>query len=275
MIRAWSAWDDLPTGFAAPLTVMEAEDAAAPAIVAAAATPLNQIQLTTFCEDNIELWLSEQDNIWRLNNVTKASSKFTLVCGKLPRSIMNVFGQDICEIGLGPDPFTELCSFLIRHFGKNKWNAYFQLLSLPSAVENVKPFAVLSQLKSLLPFGADVNSEMFMAMFLMRLPESTREAVGSAGHVTVNAMCAHADNMYSFRGGFPSMTVAAAVQQRSRSPAKNDKKKGEKQGKTRTIRPTNVNFFDYKNPKNGSCKFHNFYGANAERCNSPCNVAGN
>ena len=91
MIRAWSAWDDLPTGFAAPLTVMASEDAAAPAIVAAAATPLIQIQLTTFNEDNIELWLSEQENIWRLNNVTKASSKFAVVCGKLPRSIMDVF----------------------------------------------------------------------------------------------------------------------------------------------------------------------------------------
>jgi hypothetical protein len=275
MIRAWSDWDNLPTGFAAPLTNMSSEDAAAPAIVAAAATPLIQIQLTTFSEDNIELWLSEQENIWRLNNVTKASSKFAVVCGKLPRSIMDVFGQEIGAIGLGPDPFVELSKFLIRHFGRNKWNSYFQLLSLPIAVENVKPFTVLSQLKSLLPFGADVNSEMFMAMFLMRLPESTREAVGSAGHVTVNAMCAHAENMYSFRGGFPSTTVAAAVQQRSRSPAKTDKKKGEKQGKTRTIRPTNVNFFDFKNPKNGSCKFHNFYGANAEKCYSPCNAAGN
>jgi len=254
---------------------MSSEDAAAPALAAVAATPLAQIQLTTFSESNIEMWLSEHENVWMLNHVTKASSKFAVVRSKLPRTIMDVFGQEIGAIGLGPDPYTELCNFLIKHFGRNKWNSYFQLLSLPIAVENVRPFTVLRQLKSLLPFGASDNSEMFMAMFLMRLPESTREAVGSAGHVTVNAMCAHAENMYSFRGGFPSMTVAAAAQQRSRSPAKTDKKKGEKQGKTRQIRPTNVNFFDFKNPKNGSCKFHNFYGANAEKCYSPCNVAGN
>jgi len=254
---------------------MSSEDAAAPALAAVAATPLAQIQLTTFSESNIEMWLSEHENVWMLNHVTKASSKFAVVRSKLPRTIMDVFGQEIGAIGLGPDPYTELCNFLIKHFGRNKWNSYFQLLSLPIAVENVRPFTVLSQLKSLLPFGASDNSEMFMAMFLMRLPESTREAVGAAGHVTVAAMCAHAENMYSFRGGFASMTAAAAVQQRSRSPAKTDKKKGEKQGKTRQVRPTYVSFFDFKNPKNGSCKFHNYYGAQSEKCNSPCNVTGN
>ena len=176
---------------------------------------------------------------------------------------------------MGPDPYAALCQFLITNFGKNKWFSYFQLLSLPIAVENVRPFAVLRQLKSLLPFGASDENEIFMAMFLMRLPESTREAVGAANHATVAAMCAHAENMYSFRGGYASMTAAAAVQQRSRSPAKTDKKKGEKQGKTRQVRPTYVSFFDFKNPKNGSCKFHNYYGAQSEKCISPCNVMGN
>ena len=71
------------------------------------------------------------------------------------------------------------------------------------------------------------------------------------------------------------MTAAAAVHQRSRSPAKTDKKKSEKQGKPRQIRSAYVSFFDYKNPKNGSCKFHNYYGAGAEKCVSPCNVMGN
>ena len=275
MTRAWSAWDNLPVNFAAPLTNMASEDAAASALAAVAATPLFQIQLTAFSDSNIEMWLSEHEHVWDLNHVTKASSKFTLVRSKLPRTIMDVFGQEIGRIGLGPDPYTELCDFLIKNFGRNKWHSYFQLLSLPIAVENVRPLQVLGQLKSLMPFGASDNNEIFMAMFLMRLPESTREAVGAANHATVAAMCAHAENMYSFRGGYASMTAAAAVQQRSKSPAKTDKKKSEKQGKTRQIRSAYVSFFDFKNPKNGSCKFHNYYGAGSEKCNSPCNVTGN
>ena len=254
---------------------MATVDAAAPAIVAAAATPLANIQLTAFSENNIEVWLSEQENVWYINNVTRANDKYTLVLSKLPRTIMDIFGSEIAAIGLGPDPYAALCQFLITNFGKNKWFSYFQLLSLPIAFEKIRPLKILGKLKSFMPFGASDSNEIFMAMFLIRLPESTREAVGAANHATVTAMCAHAENMYSFRGGYASMTAAAAVQQRSKSPAKTDKKKSEKQGKTRQIRSSNVSFFDFKNPKNGSCKFHNYYGAGSEKCNSPCNVTGN
>ena len=70
MTQAWSAWDKLPVHFAAPLTNMASVDAAAPAIVAAAATPLANIHLTAFNENNIEVWLSEHEDVWNINNVT-------------------------------------------------------------------------------------------------------------------------------------------------------------------------------------------------------------
>ena len=99
---------------------MASVDAAAPAIVAAAATPLANIQLTAFSENNIEVWLSEQENVWYINNVTRANDKYTLVLSKLPRTIMDIFGSEIAAIGLGPDPYAALCQFLITNFGKNK-----------------------------------------------------------------------------------------------------------------------------------------------------------
>ena len=128
-----------------------------------------------------------------------------------------------------------------------------------------------------MPYGASENNELFMAMFLMRLPDSTREAVGAANHATVTAMCAHAENMYNFRGGYgPMATAAAAVQQRSRSPAKTDGNRSEKQGKARyKKRSASVSFAAFKNSKNGSCKFHNYYGAKAEKFFAPCNVTEN
>ena len=90
MTRAWSAWDRLPVGFAAPLADMSSEDAAASAIVAAAATPLANVHLAAFNKNNIELWLSEHNTVFYLNNVTKAIAKYTLVRSKLPRTIMDV-----------------------------------------------------------------------------------------------------------------------------------------------------------------------------------------
>ena len=254
---------------------MASVDAAAPAIVAAAATPLVNIHLTAFSENDIEVWLSEHEIAWNINNVTRAKDKYMVVLSKLPRTIMNVFGSEIGAIGLGPDPYAALCRFLITNFGKNKWLSYFQLLSLPIAFEKIRPLKILEKLKSFMPFGASDNNEIFMAMFLMRLPESIRMAVGAAKHATVTAMCAHAENMYSFRDGYGSMTAAAAAHQRSRSPAKTDKKKSEKQGKPQTSRSTYVSFLHFKNPNNGSCKYHNYYGAKTEKCISPCSVTEN
>jgi hypothetical protein len=276
MTQTFSSWHSLPSSFAATIADMSSEDAAAPAIVAAAATPLAHIHLDSFIENNVELWLSRHETMWYVNNVTKSLSKYQLVRSALPRTIMDVYGTEIASISLGPDPYAVLCDFLIKNFGKNKWFSYFQLLSLPIAVENVRPLELLGKLKNHLPFGASDNNELFMAMFLMRLPESTREAVGAANHATVTAMCAHAENMYNFRGGYESMTAAAAVQQRSRSPAKTDRKRSEKQGKARSKNHSiNVSFFAFKNPNNGSCKFHNYFGVKAEKCISPCNVTEN
>ena len=119
---------------------MASVDAAAPAIVAAAATPLANIHLTAFNENNIEVWLSEHEDVWSINNVTRAKDKYTLVRSRLPRTIMDVFGSEIGAIGSGPDPYAALCDFLIKNFGKNKWYSYFQLLSCPSPLKMSGPF---------------------------------------------------------------------------------------------------------------------------------------
>ena len=50
MTQTFSVWHSLLSGFAAPIPYMSSEDAAAPAIVAAAATPLNQIRLDAYNE---------------------------------------------------------------------------------------------------------------------------------------------------------------------------------------------------------------------------------
>ena len=87
-------------------------------------------------------------------------------------------------------PYDALQKFLLGQFGKSKWTSYFDLLRLPSTVETARPSTVLARLGSYLPFNADANNEIFMAMFLMRLPPSIRESVGSSNHtITVVTPC--------------------------------------------------------------------------------------
>ena len=98
---------------------------------------------------------------------------------------------------------------------------------MPPTVEDIRLSLVYGKLRSLLPFGADQNNEIFMAMFLLRLPPSVREQVGAADHATVAAMVSHADRVWSFRGGSDPV-VAAAAERRSRSPASSPGRRNKK-----------------------------------------------
>ena len=187
--------------FAAPLVCEMSVPHTDAAVAAAATAATHLVRLDEFTEHNIEQWFNSHTWQFHNNRVTKSADKYALARAKLPRSIMDAYTSELDALFLREDPYEALRHFLISQFGKSKWISYFELLRLPVIVEDIRPLAVFTKLKSLLPFGADQNNEIFMAMFLLRLPPSTREQVGSAEHTTVAAMVSHADRVWSFRGG--------------------------------------------------------------------------
>ncbi len=78
-----------------------------------------------------------------------------------------------------------------------------------------------------LPPGVSLDNDLFLAMFLMRLPPSMREAVGAGSHGIAATMVKAADALWDARDGHDP-TVAAASTQRSRSPAPHSRKRGDK-----------------------------------------------
>ena len=116
---------------------------------------------------------------WEFHNkkITKSADKYSLARAKLPKSIMDVYTRELDALFLQDDPYEALRHFVILQFGKSKWLSYFELLRLPSTVEDIRLSLVYGKLRSLLPYGADCNNKMFMAMFLLRLPPSVREQV--------------------------------------------------------------------------------------------------
>jgi hypothetical protein len=85
----------------------------------------------------------------------------------------------------------------------------------------------MGNLKQHLPPGVSPDNDLFLAMFLIRLPPSMRETVGAGAHKTAAAMVKAADGLWDARGGHDP-TVAAASTQRSRSPASGSGKRGDK-----------------------------------------------
>ncbi len=94
--------------------------------------------------------------------------------------------------------------------------SYFELLRLPMEIQGPKPSVLMGKLKQHLPHGVSPDNDLFLAMFLIRLPPSIREVVSGRNHKTAMAMVRAADALWDARGSHDP-TVAAAMNQRSRS----------------------------------------------------------
>jgi hypothetical protein len=85
-------------------------------------------------------------------------------------------------------------------------------------IQDLKPSVTMEKLKQHLPPGVSPDSDLFLAMILIHLPPSMREAVGAGNHKTAAAMVKAADAQWDAWGGHDPM-VTAATTQRSMSPA--------------------------------------------------------
>jgi hypothetical protein len=114
---------------------------------------------------------------------------------------------DVCNDS--DEPFDFLKNTLLGQFEKSKWQSYFELLRLPMEMQGLKPSVLMGKLKQHLPPGVSTDNDLFLAMFLIRLPPSMRESVGAGTHRTAAAMVKAADALWDARGGHDP-TVAAA-----------------------------------------------------------------
>jgi hypothetical protein len=116
---------------------------------------------------------------------------------------------------------------LLRQFGKSKWQSYFELLRLPMEMQGLKPSVLMGKIKQHLPHGVSPDNDLFLAMFLVRLPPSMRETVGAGNHMTAAAMVKATNALWDVQGGHDP-TVATTTTQQSRRPAPNSGNRGKK-----------------------------------------------
>jgi len=66
----------------------------AAAAVAAAATPSND-RLDPFNEDNVHLWFKSHEDEFANNKIVKSTDKFSLTRAKLPKSILDIYTEEL------------------------------------------------------------------------------------------------------------------------------------------------------------------------------------
>jgi hypothetical protein len=97
---------------------------------------------------------------------------------------------------LSLSPFDFLKNTLLGQFGKSKWQSYFELIRLPMEMQGLKPSDLMRKLKQHLPPGVSPDNDLFLSMFLIRLPPSMTDAVGAGTLEMAAAMVKAADALW-------------------------------------------------------------------------------
>jgi hypothetical protein len=268
-----SSWDDSPANlwilptFSDPQNINR-DNLTAP--VAAAAT--SQVKLCPYDEEEPHIWFRLIKAQFAAARIKSQKLKYANALASLPKQVLRDILDTIDVCNGSDEPFDFLKNTLPFALTKLSKQSYFELLPLPMEMQGLKPSVLMGKLKQNLPPGASPDNDLFLAMFLIRLPASMRETVGAGDHITAAAMVKAADALWDTRGGHDP-TVAAASTQCSRSPAPSSGKRGDKRGgnaRPKSRPPFRPDFHSFQNPGNGMCKFHNYYANRANRCISPC-----
>jgi hypothetical protein len=187
---------------------MTREDLTHPVPVAAT----TQVKLCPYNEEEPHIWFRLINAQFAAAGIRSLKLKYANALASLPKQVLQNILDTLNVCNNSDDPFDCLKDSLLGQFGKSKWQSYFELLRLPMEMQGLKPSFLMGKLKQHLPLGVSPDTDLFLAMFLFRLPPSMREAVGAGNHKTAAAMVKAADAVWDARGGHHH-TVAAATTQ--------------------------------------------------------------
>jgi hypothetical protein len=202
---------------------MTRDDLATP--VAAAATA--EVKLFPYDGEEPYIWFRLIEAQFAAAGIKSQKLKYANALASLPKQVLLDILDTIDVCNDSDETFDCLKTTLLGQFGKSKWQSYFKLLRFTVEIQGLKPSVLMGKLKQHLPPGVSADNNLFLAMFLIRLPPYMREAVGAGSHGMAAAMMKAADTLWDARGG-REPTVAAASTQRSRSPAPHSRKRGDK-----------------------------------------------
>jgi hypothetical protein len=159
-------------------------------VFAAATTP---VKLCPYNKGEPHIWFRLIKAQFAAAGIRSQKLKYANALANLPKQVLRDILDTLNVCNDSDEPFDCLKYALLGQFGKSKWQSYFELLCLPMKMQGLKPSFLLGKLKQRLPPGVSPDTDLFLAMFLIRLPPSMREAVGACNHKTAPAMAKAAD----------------------------------------------------------------------------------
>jgi hypothetical protein len=170
---------------------MMREDLTSP--VTAAAT--SQVKLCPFDEEEPHVWFRLIEAQFAAAEIKSQKLKYTNALASLPKQVLRDILDTLDACNNSDELFDFLKNTLLGQFGKSKWQSFFELVRLPLEMQGLKPSVLMGKLKQHLSPGVSPDNDLFLAMFLIRLPPSMRETVGAGAHGMAAAMVKAADTL--------------------------------------------------------------------------------
>jgi hypothetical protein len=114
--------------------------------------------------------------------------KYANALASLPKQVLRDILDTLDACNDSDEPFDHLKNSMLGQFKKSKWQSYFELLRLPMEMQGLKPGVLMGKLKQHLRPGVSPDHDLFLAMFLVRLPPSMHETVGAGNHTSAAAI---------------------------------------------------------------------------------------
>ena len=234
------------------------------ALVAAVA-----VKLPTFWADNPRTWFIHAESQFDISNITVSRTKFNHIMASLPKETIDTVVDIVEEIRAYDDPYGALKDRLLKGFKITRWARMSQIIHHPG-LGDLRPSQLMNKMMALLSPGT-VPGELFMGLFMEKMPPEIRSGVALKDYEDPRELAADADLLWDSKMAAQASGVhaidrladccMAAVQARPKGNAKRPQRQ-------RNQRPDDASISDL-------CYYHRNWGKEAHKCRQPCSWTGN
>ena len=229
-------------------------------------------KLPPFWQPDPELWFVRIESAFRRCHITSSVVKFDYTLEKLPDSALSSIKNLVRSVNAHtPDPYNLLKEKILTSFQPTKWSLINRLLDHPELGDR-RPSALLDDMLALLP-PKEQPGDLFLGMFLRRLPADMRDQLGSQEFASPEAMAALADRIWDSRG--PSEHTAAVMPASSSGQSRRSGNHRQNRSPRRSQSPVNATGRSATPGPDRLCFYHGRFGVKALKCEPPCSWAGN
>jgi hypothetical protein len=230
------------------------------------------VKLPPFWVDNAEVWFLQAEAQYAIAGITSERTAFYHVLTALPQHVIVSVLDVVRTAATATSPFTDLKQRLLGSYMQSKWSRMFQLIHHPGLGDQ-RPSQLMDKMLALLSSGTKPD-EVFMGLFMDRLPVEMRAQLSLQDYESPRHLAAAADLIWDARGPVavvPPAVNAVGHEGRNRSRSPSTRGGGGKQRRRGATPGPGSGSGGYRN----LCFYHRRFAEKAHRCEPPCTWAGN